>query len=125
AIVSQATRTIRAGEMDKVVLSRVCEVRAGEPIDAAAALDLLNERYNDSYRFLFEPVPHHAFLGATPELLIRKSGDLAQTMALAGSIARGASLDEDESLAGALLASAKDRLEHKLVVEAIRQQLAP
>lgn len=124
AIVSQATRTIRAGEMDKVVLSRVCEVRTGEPIDAAAALDLLNERYNDSYRFLFEPVPHHAFLGATPELLIRKSGDLAQTMALAGSIARGASPDEDESLAGALLASAKDRLEHKLVVEAIRQQLA-
>lgn len=125
AIVSQATHTIRAGEMEKVVLSRVCEARANGPIDAVAALDLLNHRYNDSYRFLFEPVPHHTFLGATPELLIRKSGDLAQTMALAGSIARGASFEEDESLAGALLASAKDRLEHRLVVEAIRQQLAP
>lgn len=123
-IVTHATETIRAGAMEKVVLSRVCEVRAAEPIDAVPALDFLNDRYADSYRFLFEPLPHHAFFGATPELLIRKSGILAQTMALAGSIARGNSPAEDKALAGALLASAKDRLEHSLVVETIRDHLA-
>ncbi len=122
-IVIQATDTIQAGAIEKVVLSRVCEIRADESIDAVSALDFLNNRYADSYRFLFEPVPHHAFFGATPELLIHKSGRAARTMALAGSIARGNSPTEDDVLANTLLTSPKDRHEHKLVVEMIRNQL--
>ena len=124
-IVIQATDAIQAGAIEKVVLSRVCEIRTDESIDAVPALDFLNDRYADSYRFLFEPVPHHAFFGATPELLIHKSGSAARTMALAGSIARGNSPAEDDALANALLASPKDRHEHKLVVEMIRNQLTP
>jgi isochorismate synthase len=45
-------------------------------------------------------------------------------MALAGSAARGQTPDEDETLAAALLASAKDRHEHELVVAAVRAHLA-
>lgn len=120
----QATAAIRAGALQKVVLARVCELRAQEPIDAAAALDFLNVAYQDSYRFLFEPCPGHAFFGATPELLVRKRGERVETMALAGSIARGRSLAHDEALAAELLASDKDRHEHQLVIDAVREHLA-
>ncbi len=122
-LVTQATEAIGAGAIDKVVLARVCELRAAETIDAAEVLDFLNTHYSDCYQFLFEPLPHHAFFGASPELLIRKSGPLAQTMALAGSTARGQSPAEDDRLADQLLASPKERQEHQLVVEAIRQDL--
>ena len=123
-LVNRATGAIGAGAIEKVVLSRVCELRAAEQIDAAATLDFLNEQYGDCYRFLFEPLPHHAFFGATPELLIRRTGPRVQTMALAGSIARGQSPREDTQLAAQLLASAKERREHNLVVETIRRDMA-
>lgn len=123
AMVNQATDEIRTGIIEKVVLSRVCEVRAKEPIDATATLVYLDSQYGDSYRFIFEPVPGHAFFGATPELLLKKMGDQIETMALAGSIGRGQSLEEDELLGRELLTSDKDRHEHQLVVEAIRRRL--
>lgn len=122
-IVDRATAEIKGGAMKKVVLSRVCEVRTGEPIDAAGLLGYLDSRYGDSYRFIFEPTPHHAFFGATPELLVRKTNNLVQTMALAGSAARGQSPDQDEDNAQKLISSAKNRYEHQLVVDTIRQQL--
>lgn len=45
-------------------------------------------------------------------------------MALAGSMGRGASPEEDERLADELLGSAKDRTEHAIVASAIREMLA-
>ncbi|WP_374688001.1 isochorismate synthase MenF [Promineifilum sp.] len=125
AMVERATDLIHAGELDKVVLARVCEVRADEPIDAAMALEFLNSHYGDSYRFLFEPQPGHAFFGATPELLVEKTGGGMRTMALAGSIGRGRTGAQDDTLAAQLLASTKDRHEHLLVSDAIRHSLAP
>ncbi len=123
-IIGRAVAAIRAGALDKVVLARVGEVWAEAAIDAAAPLAVLDADYGDSYRFLFEPCPGHAFLGATPELLAGKSGRAVATMALAGSVARGRSPAEDDALAAQLLTSAKDRHEHQFVVDAIRAQLA-
>ncbi len=122
--IERATAAIANGALQKVVLARVCEVRSNAPIDATAPLAYLDAQYGDSYRFLFEPCPHHAFLGATPELLVSKRGRDVATMALAGSAARGATPDEDAALADSLLASAKDRHEHQLVVDAVRAHLA-
>ena len=123
-MIERATSAIHAGALEKVVLARVCEARAGASIDAAAPLSALDAHYGDSYRFLFEPRPHQAFLGATPELLVSKHGRDMTTMALAGSAARGATAAEDDTLAAHLLASTKDRHEHQLVVDAIRAHLA-
>lgn len=122
-IVGQATQAIKSGIIEKVVLSRVCEVKAAGPIDVAATLAYLDSHYADSYRFIFEPAPHHAFFGATPELLVRKDGRRIETMALAGSGARGGDKAEDERLGRQLLTSAKDRHEHQLVVDTIRRHL--
>jgi isochorismate synthase len=64
------------------------------------------------------------FLGATPERLAHAERGTAWTMALAGSIARGATRAEDERLGQALLANPKERAEHAVVVRAVREALA-
>lgn len=125
AIITDATQRMQAGEMQKVVLSRVCEIRFDDRIDIDAALAYLNEKYADCYRFLFEPSPHLAFYGATPELLVAVEGERIETMGLAGSIKRGATPDEDDALANRLLQDPKEAYEHRIVVDSIRERLTP
>ncbi|MBK9324164.1 MAG: chorismate-binding protein [Bdellovibrionaceae bacterium] len=52
-------------------------------------------------------------LGATPELLLRKQGDLLKTMALAGTYVKA------EKQTSSLMENLKERLEHDLVVQDI------
>ena len=73
-MIGHATTAIGDGAIEKVVLARVCEVRAEDTIDAAAPLAALDAHYGDSFRFLFEPCPHPAFLGATPALPVAVPG---------------------------------------------------
>jgi menaquinone-specific isochorismate synthase len=124
-MIEQALGKIASGTLKKVVLSRVCELRGEQDLDVDAALDGLNEEYADCYRFLFEPRPGHAFLGATPELLVRVNGRALETMALAGSQRRGRDAAEDVELERDLLNSAKDQHEHRLVIDELRTRLAP
>jgi menaquinone-specific isochorismate synthase len=124
-MICQATQTMQNGPLNKVVLSRVCEIRYAQKVDVDGALAYLNETYPDCYRFLFEPRPFHAFYGATPELILGVNGRSLNTMGLAGSIGRGQTVAEDEALAQELLNSAKNQHEHALVVQSIRRRLEP
>ena len=124
-MITHATAAMRSGPMNKVVLSRVCEIRYAQKVDVDGALAYLNATYPDCYRFLFEPRPFHAFYGATPELIVGVNGRSLRTMGLAGSIGRGKTPAEDDALAQELLNSAKNQHEHALVVESIRRRLAP
>jgi isochorismate synthase len=65
------------------------------------------------------------FIGASPELLVARSGDRVRARPLAGTIARRSDAGEDQVAAKGLLESKKDRAEHALVVEAVRNALAP
>ena len=124
-IITTVTNQMRTTELEKVVLSRVCELRFHDDIPIPAVLAHLDARYPDCYRFLFEPRPFHAFLGATPELLVKVDGAALRTMGLAGSIGRGADEATDAALGQALQDSAKDRFEHDVVVQMLRQRLKP
>lgn len=124
-MISQAVTAIKSGEMDKVVLARPVRVTADEAINIPAALAALDERYPDTCRFLFEPQPGKAFLGATPELLVSIEQGAFTTDALAGSIARGQTDTEDQALGQELLNSQKDRHEHDFVVQALKRRLTP
>ncbi|MYA93412.1 MAG: isochorismate synthase [Chloroflexi bacterium] len=124
-MIDRARGNIHAGELTKVVLSRAAELRFDGAINLLPILDHLAGRYADCYRFLFEPRPRYAFYGATPELLAAVTGRELQTMALAGSIKRGANPAEDERLGQRLLQSAKERSEQQIVVDKIRESLAP
>lgn len=125
AMIRHATQTMRSGPLNKVVLSRVCEIRYAQKVDVDGALAHLNTHYPDCHRFLFEPRPFHAFYGATPELIVTVNGRSLSTMGLAGSTARGQTPAKDEALAQELLNSAKNLHEHALVVESIRRRLIP
>lgn len=124
-LVEAITERIRSGELAKVVLAQACRVLTDPPVDPLDVLADLERRYPNCYRFLIEPTPGCAFYGATPELLAEVEGQRVRAVALAGSIRRGASPAEDERLAQELLHSEKNRHEHALVVEAVRESLRP
>lgn len=113
----------KSGELNKVVLSRVAEVRFNQRIDVDAALAYLAEHYAECYRFLYEPRPYHAFYGATPELLAGVQDKQIRTMGLAGSIRRGSTPEMDNDYANQLLNDPKERYEHQLVVDELQRRL--
>lgn len=115
--------SIAAGRTRKVVAARTRRVELTGPVDAAAVLAELGRRHPDCTRFGIRRGTA-AFVGATPERLIRRAGPAVDSEALAGSIARPAGTDTTE-LAAALLSSNKDRGEHDLVVRAIEHALGP
>ncbi|MBC8170030.1 MAG: chorismate-binding protein, partial [Anaerolineae bacterium] len=117
--ITDATTRMKAGELEKVVLSRTCDVTFDTPVNPLNALARLQERYPDTYRFLLEPLPGQAFFGATPELLVSIKGRNLFTGALAGSIKRGTTENEDDQYAAQLFQNPKERHEHHLVVIAL------
>ena len=125
AMIEEATRCICAGALRKVVLARAAELRFREHVKLLPILRHLAAQYANCYRFLFEPRPRYAFYGASPELLASVQGRRLETMALAGSAARGDTAEADRRLGDGLLASDKERHEHDIVVEKICHRLAP
>lgn len=126
-MVTRGIDHIRAGTLRKIVLARALEAALDAPVDVMSALDVLGRQYPTAYRFLFRPPLSDAtFFGATPELLARlDEGVFLKSHALAGSAPRGQTPADDDRLAAALLASAKDRHEHALVVDWLRRSLTP
>jgi salicylate biosynthesis isochorismate synthase/menaquinone-specific isochorismate synthase len=122
--VARAVQRIRAGEFEKIVLAREVEVHAPRPHDPAAVFGLLREAFPTSYVYA---VGRGAatFIGATPELLIRRDGQRASTVALAGSIRRSADPAVDDHLGEQLLRSDKDRHENAIVARRIASALRP
>jgi isochorismate synthase len=122
-MVGAALEQISAGELHKVVLGRCLDVVSRPPLVAAEVIDRLLATRPGRYVFsvpLQEPqAPGPLLLGASPELLVRREGDLITCTPLAGSAPRSADPDEDRARSASLLASAKDLAEHAFVVEAI------
>ena len=125
AMIEEATQGIRSGALRKVVLARAAELRFRERVKLLPILRHLAAQYANCYRFLFEPRPRYAFYGASPELLASVQGKRLETMALAGSAARGDTDEADRRLGDALLANEKERHEHDIVVEKMCQRLSP
>lgn len=112
------TAAIAGGACSKVVAARTATVALAGPVRAAELYAALDERHADCVRVLVRPPGAGALVAATPERLVRRDGDAVRCDALAGTISAA-----HEGGAAALLASAKDRWEHDLVVRAIREAL--
>jgi salicylate biosynthesis isochorismate synthase/menaquinone-specific isochorismate synthase len=123
-IVAAATERIGAGEMSKVVLAREVVVEAASAHDPAAVFGALREQFPSCFCFC-RGTPEGAFLGASPELLVRRSGAGASTVALAGSTRRSSDPAVDDHLGEQLLRSEKDRREQRIVTERIVRALRP
>ena len=122
--VARAVQRIRAGELEKVVLAREVEVHAPRDHDAAAVIGLLREAYASCFVFAVGR-GEATFLAASPELLVRREGQRASTVALAGSIRRSADPAVDDHLGEQLLRSDKDREENAIVARRIARALRP
>jgi isochorismate synthase len=122
--VARAVQRIRAGELEKVVLAREVEVQAPTRHDPIAILGVLREGFPSCYVYGVGR-GDSTFLGATPELLVRREGQRATTVALAGSIGRSADPAVDDHLGERLLRSDKDRQENAIVARRIARALAP
>lgn len=125
AAVDSAARRLRAGDAQKVVLAREVMVRGDGVLSAGTVARSLRAAYPSCFTYLITGADGTAFAGASPELLIRRSGDRAYSQPMAGSIARGATEAEDERLAHELKQSAKDTAEHHLVSGFVVDALRP
>jgi len=122
--VAAATERIAAGALSKVVLAREVRLSAAAAHDPAAVFGAIREQFSSCFCFCCG-TPETAFVGASPELLLRRSGASVSTVALAGSTRRSSDPAVDDHLAEQLLRSDKDRREQAIVAERIARALRP
>lgn len=123
--VTDALDRIEAGELTKVTLAQALSVALDGPVSAPEVLERLRVSYPDCYRFFVEPTDAAGFFGAPPERLVALRGRTVHTEALAGSVGRGETPEADDELAASLAESEKLHVEHEVVADTIREQLAP
>jgi len=131
ARVSTAIAGVRSGEIDKVVLARAVRLSADQPIDPHAVCAALIDSSPAADGYLVDLSPAggvHAgrvLVGSSPELLVRRRGDLVECHPLAGSAPRSTDPVADQAAGRALRASGKDASEHAFVVESLARALQP
>lgn len=125
-IVAEAVNEIRAGKLKKVVLSRLRNITTAKPIDSRGLLTRLILQNPTGFNFHVPLSDGTRLIGSSPELLLQKEGDTFCSQPLAGSAGRKKDSEaEDEQVAKILQKSPKDLHEHKLVVDSVRETLAP
>ncbi len=120
AAVATARDRIRAGSLDKVVLAREIVIEMSEPIDVIGVLARLRSSFPSSFVFSVD-----GMIGASPELLVSRSGDVVRSHPLAGTAPRSGDPVVDARIANALVASTKDQLEHRLTIDMVHDTLLP
>lgn len=124
-MVAQAIAATQRGDLDKVVLSRLMDIATEQPVDTGALMQRIMLQNPTSYHFHL-PLPQGgALVGASPELMLRKQGRDFSSCPLAGSARRQAEKEQDRAAGALLMDSSKDRHEHKLVTDAMRDVLQP
>jgi len=131
--ISRARDALAASDnpLHKVVLARALRLVADAPLDARAVLRRLVAADPAAYGYLVDltvaggDYAGMALVGATPELLVARSGDRVVCQPFAGSAPRAADPEVDAANGATLAASAKDRHEHRLVIDTMRAALEP
>ena len=120
--VAEAVRRMRAGELVKAVFAHDLLATADEPLDPRFLLTELARRYPTCWAYAVD-----GLVGATPELLMRRSGTQVSSRVLAGTRwVDGAAGESTDDLVGAgLVASAKDQDEHRYAMESLVARLRP
>ena len=117
--VNTAISRITHGELDKVVLARDLVAELDQPLNVGSLLRKLNETFPECWTFAVD-----GLIGATPELLVKRSGDVVTSRVLAGTIRRSSDEVRDYELAARLLGSDKDLEEHEYAVASVAAALA-
>ncbi|SUZ82223.1 uncharacterized protein METZ01_LOCUS35077, partial [marine metagenome] len=116
-LVEQGLENISSGKLAKVVLARAAVFSLARDYDPTELLLQLRRQAPQAFHFCFQLAPHQSFLGITPELLYRRTGNKIESEAIASTRPRGQTLEEDERLAVELRESEKEQREHLMVLE--------
>ncbi|MGK8521094.1 isochorismate synthase [Nocardia asteroides] len=118
-----------AQPLRKVVAARsvLAEARCALDPEVVAAHLLTRHPHANVFAVDLTPAgrPGATLVGATPEVLIARQGDIVTLRPLAGTAPRPADPEADAAQARDLLASTKNRDEHAFVIDWIRQRLEP
>lgn len=123
--VGHALEEMASGRMDKLVLARKSSLHFSSPLSVWPLLFHLNESAKQAAVFAFQLSFNLCFLGATPERLFQREGNLLKTDALAGTSLRGKTPEEDQQLEDKLLNQPKEYREFKCVAEFLEKSLRP
>jgi menaquinone-specific isochorismate synthase len=117
--VADAAEAVAAGRLAKVVLAREVAVLANRTISVAEVVRHLGIVHPSCMVFAVD-----GFVGASPELLVAREGDRVRSQPLAGTAPRRGASGSDLDAGSWLMSSAKERQEHRLVVDAVERTLA-
>lgn len=118
--VARAVRRMHGPDgIQKVVLAHDLLASTSEPLDSRFLLQNLAHRYPSCWTFAVD-----GLVGATPELLLERTGNQVHSRVLAGTAWPHEGIAADE-LAAELLSSSKNRGEHAYAVESVATQLRP
>lgn len=120
AAVVAARNAVRRGDIDKAVIARDIQVRSAQPLDVYSILLRLRASFGSSYRFFIG-----GLLGASPELLVERQGRIIRSHPLAGTAPRTGDATTDARLAAELVASTKNQIEHRVVIDMVHDTLLP
>ncbi|MGC9454009.1 MAG: anthranilate synthase component I [Phycisphaerae bacterium] len=118
--VERCKEYIRAGDIFQVVLSQRLAVRAkADAFDIYRALRVVNP---SPFMFLLN-TPDVTLVGSSPEILCRVEDGVITSRPLAGTRPRGQTDEQDKQLEAELLADAKERSEHVMLVDLARNDV--
>ncbi|MDX8404549.1 MAG: anthranilate synthase component I [Mariprofundus sp.] len=118
--VSKAREYILAGDIFQVVISQ----RFSRPLDCSPFNIYRAVRHINPSPYLFYlHIGDTILVGSSPEILVRRDMDKAVVRPIAGTRPRGKSPAEDKALEIELLADAKERAEHVMLVDLGRNDL--
>ena len=120
AAVIAARDAVRDGRLTKAVIARDVIVEADRPLDVHAILLRLRASFGSSYRYAFD-----GLVGASPELLVARHGDEVRSHPLAGTAPRTGDPAHDARIAAELVASTKNQVEHRVVIDVVYDTLLP
>lgn len=124
-LVDSALNAVREHNLRKVVVARYASARSNEALlRVAPAMMKLRATFPNCASFILRRPEGSCFVGATPEVLVATEGDNLRTMALAGTMPRGADERMDRANRDALQRSDKDQQEHRIVLDEILRGLS-
>ena len=120
-LVRQTKDYINRGDIFQLVLSRRFDVDFDK--DALALYRCLRFVNPSPYMFCLNFAGEFSLVGSSPEMHVRVVDGLVEIRPIAGTRKRGRTTDEDERNAADLLADAKERAEHVMLLDLARNDL--
>ena len=113
-MVAKAVEYIKAGDIFQVVLSQRFSIPFKLP---AISLYRALRRLNPSPFLIYFNMGDMSLVGSSPEILVRLRDENVTIRPIAGTRPRGATVEEDKAYADELIADAKERAEHLMLLD--------